>query len=298
MNKTMLIPHKNSLLIIFISAISILISGCEDPVAFDYIPQYAVEAYLLVGKPIDNIMLTKTQPVADSFSYDNAIVKNAKVSIIQNSKDTITLQYRDSERGGEYYCADTTLLVQPKTRYDLLITTNDGAVITATTFTPNNISWIVPPQSVLQYPKDTINLTFNDSLSISWTQLSEVKEYLISISHLDTLEYGKYLDPISEEKNRKITRFFSRSNNPRLRDMTVYGFLQATKAPVVWTAFRWYGKCKLTIFAPDQNFLKWFKTLWSGNQYDYRLASISGGVGVFASASYTDKEIFLLKNQP
>ena len=198
MNKTMLVSHKNSLLIIFISAISILISGCEDPVAFDYIPQYAVEAYLLVGKPIDNIMLTKTQPVADSFSYDNAIVKNAKVSIIQNSKDTITLQYRDSERGGEYYCADTTLLVQPKTRYDLLITTNDGAVITATTFTPNNISWIVPPQSVLQYPKDTINLTFNDSLSISWTQLSDIKEYLISISHLDTLEYGKYLDPISE----------------------------------------------------------------------------------------------------
>lgn len=78
MNKTMLIPHKNILLIIFISAISMLISGCEDPVAFDYIPQYAVEAYLLVGKPIDNIMLTKTQPVADSFSYDNAIIKMQK----------------------------------------------------------------------------------------------------------------------------------------------------------------------------------------------------------------------------
>lgn len=289
---------KTLLKIAALVVLTLIITSCEDPIAFDYIPQYAVESYLLVDHPIENVMLTKTQPVADTFSYNNAVVNNADVYIIQNTTDTFKLRFRKSNRGGDYYYPDSSVKVLPQTRYSLLIQTTDGAVITASTFTPNRISWIIPPKSVLQYPKDSINLSSNDSLSISWTPLSEVKEYLISISHLDTLEYGKYLSPSSDEKNRKITRFFSRPNNPKFNDMTVYGYLQATKAPVVWTAFRWYGRCKLTIFAPDPNFLKWFKTLWSGNQYDYRLASVYGGVGVFASAAITDKEIFLLKNQP
>jgi len=278
----------------------IALSSCEDPVAFDYIPEYAVEAYLLVDQPFTDIMITKSQPVADSFIYENSIVKNAKVQIIQNQQDTLTLQFVDSERGGEYILGgkDSQKTVQPKTRYDLLVTLPDGKRITGTTFTPDRLTWITPPKSVLQYPTDTINLVAPDSLSISWTPLPGIPEYLIAITCEDTLGYGQYLSPQTADSNRKIYRFFRRNaDNPRLRNLTLYGFFQGSKAPVVWTAFRWYGKHKLSIIAPDQNFLKWFKAGWGGNQYDYRLASVQGGLGVFASGSYVEQETFLLKNQ-
>jgi len=274
------------------------LSSCEDPVAFDYIPEYAVEAYLLVDEPIKEIMITKSQPVADSFVYENSIVKNAKVSIIRNQKDTLNLEFVDSERGGEYRYPNGQELVEPSTRYDLLVLLPDGKRITGTTFTPERVKWVTPPRSVLQYPTDTLNLFAPDSLSISWTQVQGIPEYLIVITSLDTLGYGQYLNPPTADSNRKIFRFFRRNpDNPRLRNMTLYGFFQGTKAPVVWTAFRWYGKHKLGIVAPDQNFLKWFKAGWGGNQYDYRLASVTGGLGVFGSGSYVEQEIFLLKNQ-
>jgi len=281
------------------AACSILaLSGCEDPVAFDYIPEYAVEAYLLVDEPITGIMITKSQPVADSFVYENSIVRDAKVYIIRNQKDTMTLQFYPSVRGGEYRFPDSSIKVQPSTRYDLSVSLPDGKRITGTTFTPGRMSWITPPKSVLQYPTDTLNLFAPDSLSISWTALPGIPEYLIAITCEDTLGYGQYLNPPSLDSNRKIYRFFRRNaDNPRLRNMTLYGFFQGTKAPVVWTAFRWYGKHRLSIIAPDPNFLKWFKAGWGGNQYDYRLASVQGGLGVFASGSYVEQETFLLKNQ-
>lgn len=280
-------------------AFSILgLASCEDPVAFDYIPQYAVEAYLLVDEPITGVMITKSQPVADTFVYENSIVRDAKVQIIRDQKDTMTLQFYPSERGGEYRLPDTTILVQPSMRYDLLVTLPDGNRVTGTTNTPERIEWINPPKSVLQYPIDTMNLFAPDSLSITWKQLPGIPEYLIAITCLDTIGYGQYLDPPTLDSNRKIFRFFRRNpDNPRLRNLTLYGFIQGTKAPVVWTAFRWYGRHKLTIFAPDPNFVKWFKAGWGGNQYDYRLASVEGGLGVFASGSYVEQETFLLKNQ-
>lgn len=283
----------------FVFASMILgLSSCEDPVAFDYIPEYAVEAYLLVDEPITGVMITKSQPVADTFVYENSIVRDAKVHIIRDQKDTLKLQFYPSERGGEYRYSDSTLLIQPSTRYDLLVILPDGKRVTGTTFTPKRVEWIAPPRSVLQYPVDTLNLFAPDSLSITWTPIEGIPEYLIAITCLDTIGYGQYLDPPTLDSNRKIFRFFRRNpDNPRLRNLTLYGFIQGTKAPVVWTAFRWYGRHKLSIFAPDPNFVKWFKAGWGGNQYDYRLASVEGGLGVFASGSYVEQETFLLKNQ-
>lgn len=274
------------------------LASCEDPVAFDYIPEYAVEAYLLVDEPITGVMITKSQPVADTFVYENSIVHDAKVHIIRDQKDTLKLQFYPSGRGGEYRLPDSTLLIQPSTRYDLLVVLPDGKRVTGTTYTPKRVEWINAPRSVLQYPVDTLNLIAPDSLSITWTPTDGISEYLIAITCLDTIGYGQYLDPPTLDSNRKIFRFFRRNpDNPRLRNLTLYGFIQGTKAPVVWTAFRWYGKHKLSIFAPDPNFVKWFKAGWGGNQYDYRLASVEGGLGVFASGSYVEKETFLLKNQ-
>ncbi|MEY3689721.1 MAG: hypothetical protein RIT37_1283, partial [Bacteroidota bacterium] len=145
------------------------LASCEDPVAFDYIPEYAVEAYLLVDEPITGVMITKSQPVADSFVYENSIVRDAKVHIIRDQKDTLKLQFYPSGRGGEYRLPDSTLLIQPSTRYDLLVVLPDGKRVTGTTYTPKRVEWINAPRSIMQYPVDTLNLFAPDSLSITWT---------------------------------------------------------------------------------------------------------------------------------
>jgi hypothetical protein len=284
------------LLIIILSGL--FFTGCQDTPPVDYLPEYVVEAYLLVDKPLNNIVISRSLPVTDTFSFEKSIVKDARVSIIVNLKDTLNLQFRNNERGGEYYYPDTTLRIQPNTTYNLYISTNEGKVLTGLTRTPGRVQWIAPPRQVLEYPKDTVNFPRNDSLDLQWSKVPNINEYLIAVTCLDTMGYGEYLNPSTSEKNRRIKRFFDTEDNPFYYNATLYGFIQGTTVPVAWTAFRWFGRHRITIYAADENFVRWFKTLWTGSQYDPRLGSINGGAGVFGSASVAEQDVFLVKNQP
>jgi len=279
---------------------AILLTSCEDAPPTGYVPEYAVESYLIVDKPITGVVISRSLAITDTFKMENSVVKDAVVEISSPS-ETFILQYRAKPKGGgEYFNPDTTKLIQPSTLYTLKVTTKDGKIVTGSTTTPERINWLPGkgPKPVYQYPLDTLKLPSPDSLRFYWTPAAGVSEYLISLECLDTLEYGKYLTPPTNEKNRRMKRFFDQEDSPQYLETTQYGFLQATYAPFVWNAFRWYGRTQLTAIAPDYNFVKWFKSRWTGNQYDPNLGSVKGGVGVFASASIATQEVFVLKNQP
>lgn len=292
---------KHILSILKISVISIFIialASCEDLPPTSYTAEYAVEGYLFVNQPIKNIVISRSLPTTDTFKFENSIVKDATVEI-SGGGETFLLTYRPTSIGGEYYLPDTTKRIKEKTLYELRVTTKDGRILTGKTMTPQQIQWVADkePKSVYQYPSDTLNLpSDNDSLVFSWTKAEGLTEYLISLQSLDTLEYGKYLNPPTTELNRRMVRFYDQPENPQYRETTLYGLLQANTSTVVWNAFRWFGKTQLTVYAADDNFNRWSKSRWTGNQYDPNLGSIVGGVGVFASASVATKTLFLLKN--
>lgn len=282
------------------------LAACEDPVPSDYIPRYSVEAYLLVGQPIENIRLYRTQNVADTFAASAAFIKDADVRILTGG-DTLRLSYRDTENGGEYYLpaaatGDTLYRVQPATTYHLRIGVGASDLITGVTVTPTLISFIKDIPDTLQYPKDTINLTTDEKLRVSWTPVPGTDEYILRVAALDTLEYGQYLTPPTEEKNRRIYRFWE-ENSPKYDDVTRWAFLPATNIPGSWNAFKWFGLQEVTVFAPDPNFLQWFKQVKFGGgspTYNELLGSVKGdnAIGVFASASLVSDTTFVLKNQP
>jgi hypothetical protein len=279
------------------------LSACEDPVPSDYIPRYSVEAFLLVGRPIEGIKLYRTQNIADSFALSRAFIKDADVRILAGD-DTLRLQYRDTENGSEYYLPvdGTPYEVQPSTTYRLQIRAGASDLITGITVTPARISYIREVPDTLQYPRDTINLTTDARLRVSWTPVAGITEYILRIQALDTLGYGKYLTPPTEEQNRRIYRFWE-ENAPKYNDVTRWAFVPATDIPGSWNAFKWFGLQDVTIFAPDPNFLKWFKQVKFGGaspSYNRLLGSVEGSdaIGVFASASVVSDTVFVLKNQP
>ncbi len=273
--------------------------GCEDPIPTDYEMQYVFEGYLLVDRPFGGMTVTTSLPVLDSFQFENSAVTDAVVQITEGN-EVFEMEYRAPENGGvgEYFFRDTARKVQPSTLYKLRVSLPDGTVLTGQTMTPERIEWIVLPKDVLQYPVDTTNLPSPDSLKFSWTSAQGVPEYLISVTSLDTLEYGRYLTPPTGEMNRRIERFFEQ-DAPRYNDKTRWGFLQNTQVPVFWFAFKWFGVHDVTVYAPDQNMIRWFKqTRFGSNEYDPLYGSIDGGLGAFGSASVLSRETFVLKNQP
>jgi len=281
-------------LIIFLLGFLLFVNSCEDPVPTDYKEEKYVEAFLLVGEPVKNIIVMKTQPVTVAFNYDSSLVHDAFVKIIDDEKEMI-LEFRDGKDAG-YYFPDTTYLIKPETDYKLEIICCDNTVLTGETTTPAAFNWINPPKKQIQYPKDTLDLPFVDSLVFEWEGSRDIFFYMISVRCIDTLEYGKYLDPATEESNRRIGKPFS--NDLRYRELSTWTFMPNTKTPVVWNIFKWFGMHEVSIYAPDSNFLNWALQYFISSNYDSRHNSINGGIGVFGSASVVRDTSFIIKNQP
>lgn len=279
----------------------LLFISCQDEPLSDYISQYYVEAFLIVDEPIDGIKIYKSQPIQEKFDYSKAFVKGADVSIIVDGKD-YKLVLRDIGKADEwaYFLPDTNIKVLPKAKYDLRIITPDGVRITGTTITPSRFDWQTPPPDTIYYPKDSVNFTDKDPISIRWTPVKEVLYYVVSLKCLDTLEYGKYLSQPTQEKNRRVYAPFdeNRSRSRYYYDLTSWDAIPNTEYPLYWLLFKWFGKHKIIIYSPDFNFLRWLLQQFRGSQINPLLSSVDGAIGVFGSASKIEKEIFLVKNQP
>lgn len=280
----------------FVAALSFL--GCEDPIPTDdYIARPFVEAILIVDEPFDNFRLSYSQPINKEYNHNNAVISDADIMIF-STQDTVRLTFKTSENGGVYYCSDTTKRVKPKTQYFLKVKLKDGTLLNASTVTPDKIRYTQSPRPILYFPSDTNNLQIEqpDSLTLRWTNEPNTQEYLIRVTCLDTLNYGKYLTPATNEGNYRRTRFFDNEFDPRRNNPTEYGFLTATSVPTVWNAFKWFGPHEIVVYAADRNFAEWFKMSFTGNNFDFLKSNIKGnGIGVFGSASQAYAKSFLTK---
>lgn len=278
--------------------LSMLFFACEDPVPTDYIEQNILEAYLIVDEPIRGLRLMRTLPVSDTFLLEKSLIDDAQV-VIKEGENEFVLSYAsfESEIPG-YYFADTSYKVKSETEYKLEITLSDGSKIFGSTFTPPQTKLIKTVPNFIYYPKDTINLPVNDSLEVEWESVPSFGVYGLSIRCLDTLEYGKYLNPPSpEEQNRRILKPWSDEND--FYEITRWYPVPNTKSPVVWSAFKYYGLHEMAVYVPDYNFLRWFLQNATRGAADELLNSIEGnGFGCFGSISVVRDTAFIIKNQP
>ena len=275
------------------------LTACEDQPPTDYQPTPFLEGYLIVDEPIRDIVVAVSQPITEPFSYDNMMLSDAEVVLSGGGAD-YTLQYVVTDGVGSYRYPDSTVTVQPETEYSIRVTLSDGTVMRAETVTPARIAWTVPPRDMLQYPQDTTKLVSPDSLRIQWTPGNSV-EYIIRVQALDTLGYGAYLAPPTEEINERTNNIpFEEPDDPTFYTLTRWGFVQTNQAPTVWAAFRWYGRNDVSILAPDQYMLEWFKaTQWGGRSVQFRpeYSNVEGGIGILASAAVISYDVFVLKRK-
>ncbi len=284
-----------NILFVFISLTTLLIMSCEDEAPGAYKESYIVNALLLVDMPISEITVLRSLPIFDKYNNDSAKVKNATITI-EGDDNIFNLKYRLKEDGNEgYYAEDSIYKVKPNTLYKIKITLPNGNVINGETTTPGRISWVKKAKDYLQYPKDSLKLPSTDT--ISWNKVTGNDFYLISVSCLDTLQYGKYLTPKTEELNRRV--YFPIASEKRYRELTTISPIANTHSSVVWAAFKWFGLHQVKVFAPDYNFLKWFIQSQVKQELDPLLSSVQGNAyGFFGSASLVADTTFLLKNQP
>lgn len=249
-----------------------------------------VEAYLIVGEPINNFRVMKTLPILDTFKLENATITNADVLIYSEKGDSIKLKY--NKENLLYQAEKQNYLVKEKTLYYLqLIYNND--TIKGKTYTPKTFNWIQKLPDTIQYPKDSIKL--DDIVKLSWENPGSFNFYHITVKCLDTLNYGKYLNPPTDELNRRISLF---KNATHFFDNTTnHGVAPSNDGAFLWTSVKWYGMQEIVIYNPDYNWFRWVGQYYQ-SEYSELLSSVEGkhAIGVFGSATAIRDTFFLVKN--
>jgi hypothetical protein len=288
---------KNLIFIFIVISVFAVLTSCEDDVPNDYEPETFVEGLMIVDEPIKNVILMKSQPIQDTFRFMESLIPDAEVYVRYDDKEIKLTFSNDPDRPG-YYNEDTDYLVEPNKTYELEIKLKDSEdLITGTTTTPGRIQWVIPPKPVIQYPIDSLNPGNPDSLVYSWSATDVPSGwYIIRTRCNDTLEYGKYLDPPTEEMNRRFYKPFESTRG--YNDKTFFTFIQNNKTNFVWTWFKWYGKSDIKVYAPDDNYLIWFLQYQRSSQILQGTSSVEGALGLWGSASAIIDSTFILKNQP
>lgn len=288
--------NKFLALALMILGLAFLLTSCEDTPPIDYQPKNFVEGYLIVDQPIENITVMRTQPINEPYNYENSLIRDAEVTIIGDNQ-VFNLSIAPKGDSG-YYNPDRSYLIKPETKYELHIKLKDGTIITGETTTPSRFSWKEKIKPQVQYPLDSVKLPPTDY--ISWEPVQKTGDltgfYIIRVIPLDTLNYGKYLDPPTEELNRHPFSPFKEEDN--YKEFSAAGFVANTRTSVVWSVFNWFGKQKVQVYAGDDNFINWFLQNQQARAINDQLRSVHGGEGCFASASMIQDTFFLLKNQP
>lgn len=291
------------LLLALVFTAGLIVVGCEDPVPTDYKEEIMLEGLLLVGEPLEDVRVLRTLPVTDTFSFARAALPEAKIFVTADGLD-VPMAYVTDQRGGTWRAADTSYRVLPNTTYSVLVEAR-GKTLTATTRTPSTFEWKTPPRAMIRFPHpDSLLTSVADSLLVSWTPVANTELYIIGLTCLDTLGYGQYLDPQTDDTNVRTVRpkpdFFDRSGTLIANERTTLGATPFTTSQTVWGVFRWYGQHELRVYAPDKAFLEWFYLVGGGRRssYDYRLGNINGGLGVWGSASVIKQRSFLIKYAP
>ncbi|MCL2040140.1 MAG: hypothetical protein FWG85_06900 [Bacteroidetes bacterium] len=291
---------KNTILILFLIY---SLSSCGNPVPDDYIETILLEALLIVDNPIKDIRLTKTLSLNEDYYYGNALIKNANIFIYEGENE-IKLKFKQYDsaniKKSAYYYEDTNYLVKPNTEYKLKVILSDGNEITGRTTTPYKIEWVSKMADIVSYPDDTLNLPPNENAQSEWNKNGNMSSlFIYSVTCLDTMNYGKYLDIPTGELNRRI-RIRNHNHNdetPRPAEVTINSVTILPKSILNWNFCRWFGPHSLKIYVPDKNYEQWFMYYLMLPNFHINSYSVEGAIGYFGSAAMIEDTFFLKKNK-
>ena len=290
--------------IIIILSITHILSGCDDAIPDDYVETILLEALLIVDNPIKDIRLARTLPLTEEYYYEDAIIEDADIFIYEGENEIKLkfVKYKSEEVNKSGYCYDDiNYLVKPNTEYKLKVILSNGNEITGSTTTPNRIEWINKIADIVPYPDDTLNLPAYEYAKSEWTKNNNNSFFVYSITCLDTLNYGKYLNTKTDELNRRI-RIRKRNNNnddPTINppEVTINSVSILNKATLNWNFCRWFGLHTLKVYVPDKNYEQWFMYYLMLPHFDIRSCSVEGAMGYVGSATMIADTFFLQKNK-
>jgi hypothetical protein len=295
------------LVIVFIGLL--MISGCStDRPAGDFfapndIGTLVVDALLIVDRPLPMILLSRATMPNEIYSPRVGAERNATMTVYVHP-DGPLVEYGETTSWGSYVpVTNTTLEVQPRTTYELRVTTSKGETLRSTTTTPDRFEvseWVllddegVNVQRTLRtydelgegvYGAPENQLVYTQGLLEGRWERGDGPGYHIGILSLD-LTSDFVIDP----------EFFEEEDFEDLQREVSSPAFEAPEGLVrlPWFTIFFAGRYKIRMYAVDENWYELILTLPEfgagfggeiGDYFERPIFNVEGGIGLFGSAS-------------
>jgi len=292
--------------ILLYSLLSLVYLSCDSFKEDKYEKQYVVETYLAGDEEFPELILTKTLPLDEVYSLDNAGINSALIKIYEldeTQKRVDSLIYKKEVLNPGVYIPTRFALVKPATDYELLIyvTDDDNHKISAKTFVPGQFDAVSANLDTIMYQAD-------NQLTITYTPSyypNRQSYYILTVVALDTTGT---LTPFyaSVTEDGEPTRSELQKNNSNI--LTEANFEVNTDGNVSialpWLAVAFYGEHEIIAATIDENIYDFNRTratqfggatISPGEIYDI-IDRIDGGTGIFGSLYRKTNQVFISRN--
>ncbi|MCW9705927.1 hypothetical protein [Fodinibius salsisoli] len=293
----------NRFLLLLISII--IISSCELYEQDDYQEYYVVESYLIADSPLPNLLLSKTSPIEEKYSFKDAVVNEAEVEVrLLNADSTIAERYAYTQNGNGTYSPTAQAKVKPKRLYQLYISLSNGDSIEAKTFVPGNFEVLNKDQISKEYTYQSdqqVQLRTTPSDYITDRQTYYI--FTINAVNPDSSKLTPFYRDLVIDQENSIENFtinssgiINEKNYERNADDTI-------TLDVPWLSIAFYDTNKIITNAIDDNMYDFVRTqdaqtggtsLSPGEIQNIRY-HVHGGIGIFGSMASDTLQVQILR---
>jgi hypothetical protein len=269
--------------LIYLSMLLWVMTGCENPTEYEFIPQLTLNAELKAGFPIDSVFVSWSADITEQYNTDEQRVSGAQVTI----NGVNLLEYPGAK--GVYYYPDTNYRVQSEEIYQIKIRSGSDSISSVTVapasfrITPLEIS----DGDTIQYIPGT-SFFSDEFFNIIWSGYQGSKIYrIISIAD-EATEDNFIVDDRpeaevfkGEEKDRK---------NPSI------WWVADEYVRINWMFFNWTGWHNIIVSAMDDNYYQYRNGLLFGEQGGQNFNEVvKGGLGLFCSSASDTLRIYVVE---
>ena len=273
-----------------LTALAVL-SGCELYEQDEYQEYYVVESYLIANGNLQQVRLSTTNPIDETYQFEDNAVSGATVKIQRlNPDSSIAEEYTYQQQQPGIYTPVNNITVRAAQLYQLYATTPNGDEISATTYVPGNFEIVneLEPGYVYQ-GEQQVELTTTPSSYITNRQTY----FIFTINALDPTPNNLtpfYADQVDDDET-DIEEYYVNSSgivNEGNFDQNSDGTI-TLRLP--WLAVAFYGTNNIIVNAIDDNLYDFLRshdtqsggsTLSPGEIQNIRY-NVEGGIGIFGS---------------
>lgn len=278
------------------------ITACDPYEQDDYVEQVVVQSWLIADEPLPMLKLSRTVPINQVYSFENAAISNASVVVrLLDAAGQVERSYTYyNSAPGIYLPVEDNILVEPLRRYELLVRIEGKPDITAQTLIPGRFETVGQNNNRIKY-QGTEQLEIEVTRSV---YPGRQNYYVFTIETLDpeNAELTPFYADVLDDEDRADV-YLNQSGILFEANTELDPVKNTLKFKLPWIGVAFYGPTRITTNAIDDAMYNFIRTkdvqlggsTLSPGEINNVATNVTNGIGIFGSYARSSIEVIIDK---